>query len=180
MFLVVGLGNPGKKYRNNRHNIGFLTLEAIIQKFELSSAKSEFDSEVFKGEIERVKVIAIKPQTFMNLSGKSVAAFVRFYKIPVENVIVIHDDLDLAFGKIRIKTGGGSGGHNGIKSIDSLMAKDYIRIKIGIGHPGHRDLVSDYVLDNFTEEEKGKIEEIIEKAIEELSLVVNKEKENGV
>lgn len=149
MFLVVGLGNPGKQYRNNRHNVGFMIIDKIVDQFNLTSSKEKFDSDVFVGEIGEHKVIAIKPHTYMNLSGKSVAAFIKYYKISLSSLIVIHDDIDLDFGKVKTKFGGGAGGHNGLKSIDGLLGQNYNRLRIGVSHPGDKDMVSDFVLSDF-------------------------------
>jgi len=153
MYLIVGLGNPGTKYRYNRHNVGFMAVDTIINKYNLSKEAEKFKAQVFKGTINDCKVIAIKPMTFMNDSGKSVAAFIRFFKIDLEKVIVLHDELDIAFGKVRLNIGSGVAGHNGLKSINSRVANKYTRIRIGIGHPGDRDLVSRHVLEDFSKEE---------------------------
>ena len=158
MHIIVGLGNPGQKYEKTRHNVGWLALDEVISEYKLEAVKEKFESEIFKGVIGGEKVIAIKPLTFMNESGKAVAKLVNFYKVPTENVIVIHDDLDMGTGKIRVKGESGDGGHNGIKSINSFIKNDYTRIKIGIGHPGSREEVHDYVLKNFSREEMKIIE----------------------
>lgn len=165
MFLLVGLGNPGKKYANNRHNIGFKIIDAIVQEYSLASAKSKYDSEVFTGEIASQKIVAIKPLSFMNLSGNAVAGFVRFYKLEPTSVIVIHDDIDLCVGKIKTKIGGGAGGHNGLRSIDQSLGQDYQRIRIGVDHPGNKDMVSDYVLHDF---EFGDEQQAINQVIKEV------------
>ena len=149
MFLVVGLGNPGKQYRNNRHNVGFMVINKLVDQFNLTSSKDKFDSDVFTGEIGEHKVIAIKPNTYMNLSGKAVAGFIKHYKISLSSLVVIHDDIDLTFGKVKTKFGGGAGGHNGLKSIDSLLGQSYNRLRIGVSHPGDKDMVSDFVLSDF-------------------------------
>lgn len=135
MYLIVGLGNPGSKYENTKHNIGFLTLDAIADEYNFQNSKEKFKSIVSLGEIEDEKIILLKPMTFMNLSGKAVQAAVQFFKLKQEQIIVIHDDLDIAPGKVKVKTGGGAGGHNGLKSIDQSIGKNYTRIRIGIGHP---------------------------------------------
>jgi PTH1 family peptidyl-tRNA hydrolase len=152
MWLVVGLGNPGAKYEHNRHNIGFLAVDRIAGKLSASSWSKKFGGEICEAPgAERTYLL--KPQTFMNLSGESVAAAARFYKIPPENIIVLHDELDLLPGRLRVKQGGGSGGHNGIKSIDAHMGDNYWRVRIGIGHPGDSNLVSPYVLGDFPRDE---------------------------
>ncbi len=161
MFLIVGLGNPGSKYKNNRHNIGFMVIDKLIDDLKPTPInKSSFKGELYKFQ----NLLFLKPLTFMNLSGESVAAVKNFYKIKNSHIVVIHDDLDLPFGAIRFKIGGSSGGHNGIKSIDSKIKNDYIRVRIGIGRPkDKRDVVS-YVLSDFSFEERKYLDEIIKKA----------------
>lgn len=149
MKLLVGLGNPGAQYSGNRHNIGFLTVDEIHARHGFTPWRDRFQGSMATGTIDGEKVTLLKPQTFMNLSGQSVGEAVRYFKIPVEDIIVFYDELDLVPGKIRVKTGGGSGGHNGIRSMDAHVGKDYQRVRIGIGHPGHKDLVSRYVLSDF-------------------------------
>lgn len=149
MYVLVGLGNPGAKYAFNRHNIGFMTIDIIADEYRFSPFKSKFSAEISEGTIGPHKVILCKPMTYMNLSGRAVSELAHFYKIPVDNIYVIHDDLDLMPGKIKVKKGGGSGGHNGLTSLDQSIGKDYWRIRLGIGHPGHKDAVTSYVLGNF-------------------------------
>ena len=163
MFLICGLGNPGKKYVNTRHNIGFKLADKIINHFDLSKIKEDKVKQLFSGEINNFKVFVLKPLTFMNLSGKAVLDTVNFYKIKKDNIFVIHDDLDLQLTKIKIKKGGGNGGHNGLLSIDEYLGVNYNRIRIGIEHPGHKDLVSNYVLNNFSIDEREKINKKLEK-----------------
>ena len=134
MFLIVGLGNPGKEYENTRHNVGFMVADTIFKEYGFANFKDKFDGLIAEGKIEGEKVYLLKPHTFMNLSGNSVIKAANFYKILPENIIVIHDDMDLPIGKIKAKIGGGSGGHNGIKSIDAAITPNYNRIRIGIGH----------------------------------------------
>ena len=154
MKLIVGLGNPGLPYKNTRHNLGFMALDALADELGAKFRKDP-RSNSLKAEpaFNQIKVILCKPLTYMNLSGISVLQEVRFAKIPLENIIVIHDDLDLAVGKVRVKTGGGSGGHNGLKDIDARLGKEYRRVRIGIGHPGHKDRVHGYVLGNYHKSE---------------------------
>ena len=155
MFLICGLGNPGVKYKNTRHNIGFKLADKIIKKFDFSKVKVDKSKELYLGKINSFKIYILKPLTYMNLSGKVVLETVNFYKIKLNNIFVIHDDLDLELAKIKIKNGGGNGGHNGLASIDEFLGEQYNRIRIGISHPGNKDLVSRYVLNNFlTSEEK--------------------------
>jgi PTH1 family peptidyl-tRNA hydrolase len=160
MMLVVGLGNPGKDYEQTRHNIGFKTVDACVHRFSLEPFKQKFNALLAEGVIDGKKVIILKPQTFMNLSGQSVTRVMQFYKIPVESVIVIHDDLDLPLGKVRVKQGGGHGGHNGLRSIDSHCSKNYWRVRIGIDHPGDKDDVSPYVLSRFAKREEAEVERV--------------------
>lgn len=174
MYLIVGLGNPGTKYENTRHNIGFQVVDKIVSKLKISDTSTKFNAQVYKTSINDKKIILIKPQTFMNDSGKSVSQFVNFYKVPIKNIFVIYDDIDMELGKFRIKSGGSDGGHNGIKSINSFITNDYIKIKIGIGHPGSKDLVSKYVLRPFdTKEDIEKLEELYNDISENLSKLLD-------
>lgn len=155
MFLLVGLGNPGSKYQNNRHNVGFMAVDRIMDDYNFSSPKSKFNGILSEGRIGDEKAAILKPMTMMNNSGQSVGEAARFYKIPTDHIIVFYDDLDLPPGKIRVKQGGGHGGHNGLKSMDAhLSDKNYWRIRIGIGHPGHKDRVTGHVLGDFSKEER--------------------------
>ncbi|AFE49405.1 aminoacyl-tRNA hydrolase [Rickettsia prowazekii] len=154
MILVIGLGNPGTEYQYTRHNIGFIAIERIASKYHLSfSIKKKFNCEIAEAVIDRQKIIFIKPTTYMNLSGKSVILVKTYYNIKYEKVFVIHDDIDLEIGRIKFKTGGGNGGHNGLKSIDVVIGNHYNRIRIGIGRPKNNHDVADYVLNNFSESE---------------------------
>lgn len=154
IFLIVGLGNPGPEYALTRHNIGFLAIDAIARHYKTPSYQEKYHGLMTRMSYtlpkgDACEIILLKPLTYMNVSGRSVQAAMQFYKIPLHRVIVIHDDLDLEPGDIRVKIGGGHGGHNGLKSIDQSIGKDYLRVRLGIGHPGHRDLVSPYVLGTF-------------------------------
>lgn len=153
MRLIVGLGNPGAHYARNRHNIGFMTADAIARRHDFTPFRNRFKGEVAEGTIAGARRLLLKPQTFMNLSGESVGAAARFFKLAPEEIIVIHDELDLRPGKLRVKRGGGNAGHNGLRSIDAHLGPDYWRVRIGIGHPGIRGLVLPYVLQNFPAEE---------------------------
>ena len=154
-MLLVGLGNPGKKYEGNRHNIGFMVMDEIARQNNFPAFKSKFQGEVSEGRIGTQKVTLLKPQTFMNESGQSVGKAVKFFKTDLDNVIVFHDELDIDPRRVKIKQGGGAGGHNGIKSIDQhLGSKDYWRVRCGIGHPGDKNRVSGYVLNDFSKEEQ--------------------------
>ncbi len=153
MRLVVGLGNPGSRYAKNRHNIGFMAVAAIARRYGLPPFRSRFKGELAEGVIAGERRLLLCPQTFMNASGESVLAAMSFYKIAPGDILVIHDEIDLRPGKVRVKRGGGSAGHNGLRSIDAMIGADYWRIRIGVGHPGIKELVQPYVLQNFTPEE---------------------------
>ncbi len=156
MRLIVGLGNPGDKYKLNRHNIGFLVLDALADNNHFSPWREKFDGQLSDGAVAGHKLIFLKPQTFMNLSGNAVQKAMQFYKIKPEEVLVVHDELELPPAKIRLKQGGGHGGHNGIRDIDKHIGKNYHRMRVGIGRPQdatHEDAVSNYVLSNFTKAE---------------------------
>ena len=149
MHLIVGLGNPGAKYAGHRHNIGAMALDAIAAHHSFHAFKTKFNSLLADGKIDGHRVLLLKPETFMNRSGDAVQAASKFYKIPPENIIVIYDEIDLAPGKVRVKTGGGNGGHNGLRSIDPQIGTGYQRVRLGIGHPGVKELVSRHVLSDF-------------------------------
>jgi PTH1 family peptidyl-tRNA hydrolase len=149
MLLLVGLGNPGEKYARNRHNVGFMAVDAIASANGFGPARSKFHGEIRDGNLGREKALIIKPQTFMNDSGQAVGEAARFYKIAPEDIIVFYDELDLAPGKLRVKIGGGAAGHNGIRSIDSHIGNTFKRIRIGIGHPGDKSRVTNHVLGDF-------------------------------
>jgi PTH1 family peptidyl-tRNA hydrolase len=153
-FLLIGLGNPGKGYAGNRHNIGFMVIDRIAEHYEFSRWARKFGGSVCEDVIGKHKVLAFKPLGYMNTSGSPSGEAAHFYKIPPEKIIVFHDELDLPLGKIRVKCGGGNGGHNGLKSLDAHLGKDYWRVRIGIGHPGDKDMVSDYVLSDFSKTER--------------------------
>ncbi len=178
MHLLAGLGNPGVKYAGNRHNVGFMVVDEIHRRFGFAPFRVKFDGDVSEGSIDGHKVLLLKPMTFMNDSGKSVGAVARFLKIPPSRIVVFHDELDLAPGKIRAKTGGGVAGHNGLKSIARHLSKDFRRVRIGIGHPGERDLVTGHVLRDFAMADMVWVDKTIE-AIAEASphLVADKESE---
>ena len=149
MQIFVGLGNPGSKYARNRHNIGFMALDRIAEDHGFSPWKSKFQGKISEGMLGREKVLLLKPETFMNRSGQSVGEAMRFYKLEPGDITVFHDELDLAPGKVRVKQGGGHAGHNGLRSIHGHIGEAYQRVRLGIGHPGHKDAVSGYVLHDF-------------------------------
>ena len=159
MFLIVGLGNPGSEYENNRHNIGFMAADSIVRRYSFSPFKTKFSGEIAEGNVEGKKVLVLKPSTFMNDSGRSVIAAVNFYKLVVGDLVVLHDDLDLPVGKIKAKTGGGAGGHNGLKSIDAHCSSDYMRVRFGIGRPQTKEDVVNYVLGNFSKADRQVIDD---------------------
>jgi PTH1 family peptidyl-tRNA hydrolase len=178
MYLLAGLGNPGDSYKFNRHNIGFMIIDKICNYNNFVTDKDKFKSKVFKGTIANEKTIAIKPMTFMNLSGEAVSQFANFYKIKPENIVIIYDELDIEVGRIKLNIGGSAAGHNGIKSINSLIENNYVKLRIGISHPGHKDDVSDYVLSDFTDEEMKKIEMIGEIIAKNFSILITEGREN--
>lgn len=161
MKLFVGLGNPGPKYSGNRHNVGFMALDAIASDHGFASWKGKFQGVVAEGRLGAEKVILLKPETYMNLSGQSVGEAMRFYKLAPSDVVVFHDEIDLAPGKLRVKTGGGHAGHNGLRSIHQHIGSDYHRVRIGVGHPGHKDAVPHYVLKDFSKSDQGWLDEML-------------------
>ena len=154
MFLLVGLGNPEKKHFNNRHNIGFIAADKIGETYNFSPYRCRFHGLISEGKIENKPVRILKPTTYMNESGRSVGETVQFFKIASNKVFVFYDDLDLVPGKCRIKFGGGTGGHNGLRSLDNQIGNEYWRVRLGIGHPGHKDKVLRYVLQDFAKKEQ--------------------------
>ncbi len=174
MYLVAGLGNPGRQYDMTRHNIGFVVIDYLADKLGIKVKKLKFKAIYGEGTIGSEKVILAKPQTYMNLSGESVREFANFYKIPNENIIIIHDDISLSAGRLRIREKGSAGGHNGLKSIIYQLSSDeFVRIKIGVGAPQNKDYeLADYVLGRFTKEEIPVLEESIKKAAESVEEII--------
>ena len=172
MLLLAGLGNPGPRYASNRHNIGFMAVDRIVRRHAFGPWRRRFQANWSEGRVGGAKVFCLKPQTFMNHSGRSLGEAVRFYKLPLESLMVLHDDLDLASGKIRVKTGGGNGGHNGLRSIDAHLGTAYRRLRIGIGHPGDKDLVQGYVLKDFAKSEQTWVDPLLDALAEELPRLV--------
>ena len=163
MLLLVGLGNPGARYARQRHNIGFLAVDAVARRHRFGPWRGKFSSMVSEGLLGDTKVLLQKPQTFMNLSGHAVAEAARFYKLPLEQIVVCHDELDLVAGKVRIKTGGGVAGHNGLRSIAAqLGSRDFRRVRMGIGHPGDKDRVTGHVLGDFSAEDRQWVERLLD------------------
>lgn len=161
MKLFVGLGNPGPEYAGNRHNIGFMALDRIAADHDFAPWRAKFQGLVSEGALGGEKVILLKPGTFMNLSGQSVGAAMQFYKITPADLTVFHDELDLAPGKVRVKSGGGHAGHNGLRSLHQHIGDDYHRVRLGIGHPGHKDRVSAYVLSDFAKAEADWLDNVL-------------------
>ena len=174
MLLLVGLGNPGSDYINTRHNIGFKIIDSINAHFKLSKQKPKFKGLLTTGNIESKKIYAIKPLTFMNNSGTAIKELIDYFKIDAKNVFVFHDDIDIDFGKIKVKFGGSSAGHNGIESIDKFIGKDYSRVRIGIGKPNSKIATSDYVLKDFDEDEIKKLEKITENITGSIAILLDK------
>lgn len=161
MKLFVGLGNPGSKYARNRHNVGFMALDAIASDHGFAPWRGKFQGQVSEGRLGREKIMLLKPETFMNLSGQSVGEAMRFYKLEPADVTVFHDELDLAPGKCRVKIGGGHAGHNGLRSMHQHITDTYQRVRIGIGHPGHKDRVSGYVLHDFAKADEEWLDDLL-------------------
>lgn len=173
-FLIVGLGNPGKEYQNNRHNIGFMAIDQITKEFGFDKYKVKYKAVVREGKYEERKIILVKPQTFMNLSGNAVRPLVNFYKISPGNLIVIHDDLDLPALFMRLRPGGGAGGQKGVASIiQNLGTQNFNRIRIGIGRPPGRMDAADYVLQNFSKQEEKEIPLLLDKIAEAVISILN-------
>jgi PTH1 family peptidyl-tRNA hydrolase len=160
MRLIVGLGNPGPRYAGNRHNIGFMAVDEIVRRYSFGPIKSRFHGAVAEGEIAGEKTICLCPTTFMNDSGRAVQAALQFYKLAPGDVVVLHDEIDLPLGKVRVKKGGGAGGHNGLRSIDAHIGADYWRIRMGVGHPGVKEMVKNFVLMDFGKEEMKEVARI--------------------
>ena len=171
MLLIVGLGNPGSQYARNRHNVGFMAADAIARRHSFSGFSKKFRAEIAEGTLAGEKTLIIKPMTFMNLSGDSVGEAMRFYKLKPADIIVIHDELDIAPGKLKLKTGGGNGGHNGLKSIDAHCGKDYKRLRIGIGHPGHKDRVNPHVLGDFAKADQDWLQPLLDAIADHAELI---------
>ncbi|KQS99131.1 MULTISPECIES: aminoacyl-tRNA hydrolase [unclassified Rhizobium] len=175
MQIFAGLGNPGSQYAGNRHNIGFMAVDAIQRRHSFSPWSKKFKALVSEGEIAGERVLLIKPQTYMNLSGEAVGEAMRFYKLEPKDIVAIYDELDLIQGKARIKTGGGHGGHNGIKSLDAHCGREYRRLRLGIGHPGSKEQVHNHVLGDFAKADRVWLEPLIEAIADNADMLVKGE-----
>lgn len=171
MLLLVGLGNPGSKYAANRHNIGFMCIDAIMRAHGFPTMRRRFQGLASEGTIGAQRVILLEPQTYMNESGRSVSEATRFHKIATSDVLVFHDELDLAAGKLRIKKGGGNAGHNGLRSISAHIGNDYRRVRLGIGHPGAKELVHGHVLSDFARAEQPWVDALCDAVADHVALV---------
>jgi len=171
-ILFVGLGNPGEKHKNNRHNVGFMALDCLSTFHKFGRSRTKFLGRTAMGSLEERKLISFKPQTFMNESGRAVREASNFYKIGPERIIVFHDELDLPFGQVRVKKGGGHAGHNGLKSIDENIGTDYFRIRIGISHPGEKEKVTGHVLGDLSKEDAETLQKILTSIAENISTLI--------
>ncbi|WP_300013144.1 aminoacyl-tRNA hydrolase [uncultured Roseobacter sp.] len=161
MKLIVGLGNPGAKYSRNRHNIGFMALDRIAADHGFPAWKGKHQGAISEGRFGADRAVLLKPETFMNNSGQSVQAAMRFYKLEPEDIVVLHDEIDLAPGKVKHKVGGGHAGHNGLRSVHAHIGPDYARVRLGVGHPGHKDAVPGYVLRDFAKADEGWLDDVL-------------------
>lgn len=175
MFMIAGLGNPGSAYINNRHNFGFMVLDFLQKSLSFPDFVKKPYALISQQTVQNQPFLLVKPLTFMNHSGQAIAEMARFYKIPLENIYIFHDDLEVALGRVKVKQGGGHAGHNGLRSIDHMGGKNYWRIRLGISHPGHAALVSDYVLSDFLKTEQPIVENVITSISQNFSLLVGQE-----
>ena len=178
MLLIVGLGNPGSRYAANRHNIGFMAVDEIVRRHCFSPWRQRFQGDVAEGRLDGEKTMALKPRTYMNESGRAVAEAMRFFKLRPEDVVVFHDELDLAPGKLRVKRGGGHAGHNGLRSIIAHIGPDFRRVRIGIGHPGDPARVTGYVLGDFAKSDREWSEPLLEAIGEAAPLLASGRQDN--
>lgn len=162
MRLLVGLGNPGGKYARNRHNVGYMAVDAIARAHGFGPWRGKFQGQIAEGRLGSEKVLLLKPETYMNLSGDSVRAAAAFYKLAPADIVVFHDELDLAPGKVRVKLGGGTAGHNGLRSIGAHLGPDFLRVRLGIGHPGHKDRVTPHVLGDFSKADEDWLADLLD------------------
>ncbi len=179
MLLLVGLGNPGPKYEKNRHNIGFMAVDEIVRCHFFAAWRSRFQAQTAEGRLDGEKVLAMKPTTFMNESGRAVGEAVRFFKLHATDVVVLHDELDLAFGKIRVKQGGGHAGHNGLRSIDAHIGKDFARVRLGIGHPGDKARVHGHVLSDLAKAEEADLQKWVDAIANAADMLADPDRHNA-
>jgi peptidyl-tRNA hydrolase, PTH1 family len=177
MLILAGLGNPGAKYEKNRHNIGFMAVNEIARRWRFGAERAKFQSVIAEGQVEGTKVLLMKPQTFMNNSGHAVGEAARFYKVTPDRVIVFHDEIDLAPGRFRMKTGGGAAGQNGVRSLISQLGPDFRRARMGVGHPGRPELVHAHVLSDFHKAEQPWLEALLNACADALPFAVRGEDE---
>ncbi len=179
MLLLVGLGNPGNKYADNRHNIGFMAVDEIVRRHDFAVARKRFQGLLCEGKLGGQKVLALKPQTFMNESGRSVGEAARFYKLSPDQIVVIHDELDLAPGKLRVKRGGGLAGHNGLRSLAAHIGKDFRRIRLGVGHPGDKGKVLSHVLRDFAKADDAWLDPLLAAMVQAAPLLVRDDSDSA-
>ena len=175
MRLFVGLGNPGSDYAKNRHNIGFMAVDEIVHRHSFAPFRSKFQGQLCEGKIAGQKILILKPTTYMNESGKAVQAVMAFYKLRIQDIIVFHDEMDLVAGKIRMKTGGGHAGHNGVRSIQSHIGSGFQRVRLGVGHPGDKEKVVGHVLKDFSKADQQWLDKMIEAIGENADLLIKGE-----
>ncbi len=175
MRLLVGLGNPGAKYANTRHNLGFMAVDRVVDQYRLGTWRTKFQGHTVQGEIDDTKVAVLKPMTFMNESGRAVSEAMTFYKIALEDVLVFFDEIELSPGKIRVRQGGGHAGHNGIRSLVSHIGEAFWRIRLGVGHPGDKNRVSGYVLQDFAKSDEDWVNTLVDAASDAVPLLVSGE-----
>jgi PTH1 family peptidyl-tRNA hydrolase len=173
MLLMVGLGNPGPSYRDNRHNVGFMAVDAVHGRWRLNPFRNKFHGDLAEGSIDGEKVLLLKPQTYMNESGRAVQAAMAFYKIKPADVVVFHDELDLAAGKLRVKRGGGHAGHNGLRDIQAHIGPDFRRVRIGVGHPGDKEKVVGHVLKDFSKEDRRWLDTLLDAVADNAALLID-------
>lgn len=175
MLLLVGLGNPGARYAGTRHNIGFMAADLIVRRHGFSPWRRRFQGEAAEGSLDAVRTLALKPQTFMNESGRAVGEAMKFYKLSPDDVVVLYDEIDLAPGKVKVKKGGGAAGHNGIRSIDSHIGPDFWRVRLGVGHPGDKSRVHGYVLSDFVKADQTWLEKLLDAVSDAMPLMARKQ-----
>ncbi len=172
MRFLVGLGNPGSGYANNRHNLGFMTVDALADRYGLGAWRTKFQGHIAEGNLGGDKVVLFKPMTFMNESGRALNEAINFYKYSLDDVLVFFDEIELAPGKIRVKQGGGHAGHNGIRSLISHVGADFWRVRMGVGHPGHKDRVSGYVLQDFAKADRDWVNALVDASVDATPLLI--------